>query len=120
MAFRRSLQKEVSALALEITERLIETTPVDTGWARASWIPSIGDPFVQPSGSSDSFTTGKQELGMAEVATQYNLLDGPIFITNNVPYIERLNEGSSPQAPAGFIEEAIKQAIDSVERRILG
>ena len=119
MEFKRSLEKEVSALVLDITEKLIEATPVDTGWARASWIPSIGEPADSPSGSRDSFTTGQQELGMAQVATQYTLSEGPIFITNNVPYIEKLNEGSSPQAPAGFIETAIKQSIEAAEGRIM-
>lgn len=31
-----------------------------------------------------------------------------IHLTNNLPYIKPLNEGSSHQAPAGFVEVAIE------------
>ncbi len=30
-----------------------------------------------------------------------------IYITNNLPYIRRLNDGYSKQAPAGFVERAV-------------
>ena len=36
---------------------------------------------------------------------------GPIYITNNVPYINSLNGGHSQHAPAGFVERAIVKAV---------
>lgn len=117
--FLRALQKEIKIIALDINEGLIDKTPVDTGWARANWIPSIGTPFEGPVGDPTSFDTGEQELGMAAVASQYQLSDGPVFITNNVPYIEQLNAGSSEKAPAGFIEAIIDRVVEDANRRIL-
>jgi hypothetical protein len=38
-----------------------------------------------------------------------------IYVQNNASYIKRLNEGSSTQAPAGFVEAAILFA-----RKIVG
>ncbi len=117
--FLQALQKEVKIIALDINEGLIDITPVDTGWAKANWIPSIGTPFQGPVGTRDSYDTAEQELGMASVASQYQLGDGPVFISNNVPYIESLNAGQSPQAPAGFIEAVIDRVVDDANRRIL-
>lgn len=117
--FNRKLQNEVKIIALDINEGLIDETPVDTGWARANWVPSIGTPFEGPVGDRDSFDTGEQEMGMAEVASQYQLSDGPVFITNNVPYIESLNQGHSAKAPAGFIEAIIDRVVEDANRRIL-
>jgi len=34
-----------------------------------------------------------------------------IFITNNLPYAKRLNEGWSTQAPANFVQAAIRRAL---------
>ena len=34
-----------------------------------------------------------------------------VHITNNVPYIEALNEGHSPQEAAGFVQRAIARAL---------
>ncbi len=118
-ALNKSIVREIKTLTLDITEGLIDGTPVDTGWARANWIPQIGDPFRDIVGDREAIDTSEQELGMAEVATQYDLLDGPIFISNNVPYIESLNEGSSDQAPAGFIEAVIEREVAKANQRIL-
>ena len=90
-------------------------TPVDTGWARANWIPSHGgDSPTTPAGS-------KLSVGVAEAALQagigsllsYKLLSGPVYVTNNVPYILRLNDGSSTQAAKGFVQAAITAAVVS-------
>ncbi len=46
---------------------------------------------------------------MAEIlAGKYR--GGRLFLSNNVPYISRLNDGSSGQAPAGFVQAAIARA----------
>ena len=104
-------------ITLDIVANLQETTPVDTGWARANWIPHIGAELdedlrgISPDDARISGDQGRQQSGIAQVATNYTLTDGAIFITNNVPYIERLNDGSSTQAPAGFVQAAIDKAV---------
>jgi hypothetical protein len=92
-------------------------TPVDTGWARANWLPSIGAPLgpgdtsgIRPE-TPNSASTTDQDSGLAKVATTYQTEKGPVHITNNVPYIVFLNEGSSKQAPSGFVQRAIRKAI---------
>ena len=102
-----------SALTLEITANLIEATPVDTGHARANWVPSVGAPHV---GDDEG---AAQSVGMAEVAA-YKLGDGPLNIANNVPYIDYLLLGSSSQAPAGWDVDAIDRAQATIQAEYTG
>jgi hypothetical protein len=105
----------VQRLALNINAELIEATPIDTGWARANWVPNIGSPFEGTAGTyllarGGLVDNSTRDSALVDIATSYRL--GPeIHQTNNVPYIELLNAGSSAQAPAGFVQAAILRAV---------
>lgn len=108
-------------LALEITADLQVNTPIDIGWARAGWTPTIGEPYqggrdLKPDPALVTVARARQAEGLNEVL-QYRLTDGPIWITNNVVYINRLNEGWSKQAPSGFVQTTIAQAVETVRAR---
>jgi hypothetical protein len=111
-------QEAVVDMALRIHGKLVEDTPVDTGWARSNWLPSVGVPRRETVGEPGSLDTGAAGLGQSEVV-DWKIADGPIYITNNVPYIRRLNAGSSTQAPAGFVESAIQTEVNKANRRKL-
>ncbi len=107
--------KFIKRLALNINAELIKATPVDTGWARANWVPNIGSPFEGTAGTradaeAGGVDTAAQQAGLAEIATTYKT--GPtVHQTNNVPYIELLNAGSSKQAPSAFVQSSIFKAV---------
>lgn len=103
----------ITRLTLEAVAQLVPDTPIDTGWARSNWVPSIGSSVDETTGTPENVSQAVQEAGLATVATQYRL-PNTVFISNNVPYITRLNEGSSAQAPAGFVQNAIARAIREV------
>lgn len=114
------VEKLIKKLVLDIVANLQAApteggTPVDTGWARANWIPQIGSPRERVAGSRDQAEAGNlpgdAAQGVAQVATGYTLAKGPVFITNNVPYILALDAGSSKQAPKGFVRRAIVKAV---------
>ena len=118
-------EQVVVALSVNISAELIERTPVDTGWARANWVPRAGKPFR---GGSQQISkeereaksrgrAGVQENSIASLTATYKLQQGPVFNSNNVPYIQVLNNGSSDQAPSGFIQQGIKAGVKSVEGR---
>jgi len=112
-------QRVIQRLTLEAHANVTEATPVDTGWARANWVPAIGEPFEETAGSAEQAADGRvsqaeAQLGLAEVATAYRIERGPVFISNNVPYIASLNDGSSDQAPTGFVQTAIADAVRTV------
>lgn len=124
----RFTAKVVKRLTLEAHANLVAApseggTPVDTGWARANWVPTIGAPAADTVGTQEqaaagNVNAGAAEAGLARVVTQYRLEQGPVFLTNNVPYIGFLNEGSSRQAPKGFVQLAIAKAVRTVNRQL--
>lgn len=107
-ALRSLIAQAAAGLVLEVTANLIEACPVDTGHARANFVPSIGEPAT----GEDS--GGAQAAGIAAVAA-YKLGDGDLHISNNAPYIDRLIAGSSSQAPAGWDLVAIDTAVQTVQ-----
>lgn len=111
----RSLKKFtedlMKALTLNVTANLREDNPVDTGWSRANWLNAIGRRVSGTVGSKESVDVQAQEASIAKVAASYTLDKGVIFISNGVPYIVALNEGSSKQAPAGFVQAGIFRAV---------
>ena len=104
----RVTARVVIKITLDITANLIQTTPVDTGWARANWVPSVGKMQQTTVGSADAVSAVAQTAGLSSVIGYRR---GRVFITNNVPYIEALNAGHSPQQPAGFVERGIQKAV---------
>lgn len=103
-----------------MTENLFNATPVDTGFARTNWIPSIGAPVTDTFGqrsvglvSDSAQTSGKASLN------SYQLSQGNLYVANNVPYIKTLNAGSSLQAPSAFVDTAVEQALIEFEGRVI-
>lgn len=116
-ALQAQIEKQIAqayvALVLEIVAELKKSpgqggTPVDTGHARANWVPSIGQPFAGEV-DTDADAVGRL-LG-------YRLEQGTLWISNNAPYIELLDLGYSHQAPPGFIEAAIERAVATIQLR---
>ncbi len=115
---RESTTKEIIALALQIHGELVDNppsgTPVDTGWASANWWPSVSTPASANTGRPGEGSVASREAQRAAGVTQvlsYKLGQGSIYITNNVPYIDRLNNGWSQQSPAGFVDRAVQVAV---------
>jgi hypothetical protein len=105
------VESTVIRLTLQLTAALVENTPVDIGWARAGWVPSIGQAYeggrdLSPDPVKVTQALVQQQQGEAKVLG-YRLADGPAWVSNNVAYINRLNEGWSKQAPAGFVQSTI-------------
>lgn len=106
----------MTQIAYEVVAELVERTPVDTGWARSNWVPRVGQPQVSVAGARTAVSQADQAQGLASLVT-YKLEAGAIYVTNNVPYIKRLNAGHSKQAPAGYIQESILRALRAVESK---
>lgn len=98
------------ALTLEVTANLIEDCPVKTGHARRNFVPSVGTPHT------DEDDGAAQQQGQAEVL-QYRIGDGPLYVANNVPYMDALVLGSSSQAAAGWDLVAVDRAVATIEQQ---
>lgn len=108
---------------LAIDQAVVLATPVDKGTARSNWLPGFDNPvsgqreaFVPGDGGSTGGANAQAAIDAAkELADGY---DGDqhksLHLTNNLPYIARLNEGSSTQAPELFVETAVGIAVGSI------
>lgn len=111
--------RAVTTVALAIAPVLVYATPVDTSRARANWRGSIGG---VPSDILYAFpdrpptpNTGAP-LGIRSITDAANRYAGGSYlaISNNTPYIQKLNDGWSSQAPAAFVQLAIVAGIRSL------
>lgn len=95
-----TLQKQV---ALDLFGRIVRRTPVKTGRARASWTIAVNRPdrSVQPEGHA-SYPPPTAGPVLVKVGDQ-------IWISNNLPYIVRLEKGSSRQAPQGMVALSVEE-----------
>jgi hypothetical protein len=96
-------------------------TPVDTGRARSNWIAQIGsapdtviDAYVPGSLGDTEAANTQAALDQAEAVIKNYKGGQEIHITNNLPYIQRLNDGWSSQAPANFVEQGVMEALQVV------
>ena len=110
----RFVERLMTKITLDIIANLVETTPVDTGWARANWIPELGLTDVPPAPRAEDQLVGSakgaQSAAASSVISGYTF-PGIIQVGNGVPYIGALNDGHSQQAPAGFVQRAINKAL---------
>lgn len=96
---------------LELFSGVIKATPVDTGRARGNWQTSPGSPAVGETERLDK--SGSEAIAEVEAKTPEGA--GQVtYLSNNLPYIMELEEGSSKQAPEGMV----KRNMDRVQKMV--
>lgn len=125
--------RRAGRIAVVLTRRLASPPPVgtprDTHFHSVNWIPTIGQPFdgtvgERPRSGVREFRRAsrvQQRAAIALVDQTYRSLDqGSVFVTNNAPAIQRLNNGYSGQTPSGFVQRAMSAAVSQVDREFGG
>ncbi len=100
-------------ITIELFSRVIEKSPVDTGRFRANWNCSISSPDLSTSESTDPSGSGAISKVTSTVVS-YTLNDQSVFLTNNLPYADRLENGWSKQAPNGMVRLSVMEIQNSV------
>lgn len=120
---RAATSHALSLLILNIYQGVTIGTPVDTGTARSRWIVSTGAPKFDTSQISRDRNTAvlrasvnysRNQNSAKRVANAYDIRKGKAFIANGAHWIVPLNEGSSAQAPARFVDKVIADAVRAV------
>jgi len=105
----KRVETNSNALKIKTSGAILQTvvlaTPVDTGRARGNWQVGLGTPISSVKNAADKSGSGAISQGISRAASAKSKQN--IYISNNVPYINRLNDGYSAQAPAGFVEQAV-------------
>ncbi len=105
-----SIAQFTKLVAFKVFTKTTMRTPVDTGRARASWNIVVGDSAdtsVEPLAKWDGFNDEAEADSIAS-AKANRIRPALVYtISNNLPYIVALENGSSKQAPAGMLRLAI-------------
>jgi hypothetical protein len=110
----RGLDETRRAVIIELYGSVIGDTPVDTGRARGNWQTTVGAP---KDGEIEKRTMASAR---AEVAANLGQLGDTVYMTNNLPYIEFLEEGSSKQAPIGMVRRNFLRIAALLKRKATG
>lgn len=116
----------IRKVALAVDTAVVIATPVDEGRARSNWqvtvdAPAQGviDAYEPGSEGSTGGANAQAAIDQAEEAIKEYEGGKPssaIYISNNLPYIARLNDGWSAQAPAGFVEKGVAVGIRTAQQ----
>lgn len=121
--FEDNVNRKTRRMGLTIDTLIVQAMPVDTGRAKSSVITSIGSPsFLETTQArypgkkgSTAGANARASIDQAKTVLNSRRIGEEIHITINIPYINRLNQGYSPQAKPDFIQTAIKDAMRDSE-----
>lgn len=105
-------QRVMRSFGIEFYRQVTIATPVDTGRARWGWNCSVGSPDLTiPAENKYNLDASRATKSFtAQVVSNADR----IYISNAVPYIGKLNDGWSSQAPARFVELCFTNAVDKL------
>ena len=103
----RTLDQGIRATILELSTAIIKDTPAKTGRARGNWQASIGR------GATGEVSVVNKRAGEAKAILNVNqkasvAVGDLYYLTNNVPYIERLEYGWSKKHPDGMVRKNLQ------------
>lgn len=111
---KRDIGRSLEKVGFKFFSLLQVLTPKDKGQAQGGWIIKL---------NSSAPSEWKPQKGL----NSYSLQSFPhgqikfnsmIWISNNVVYIQRLEEGHSQQKPYGFINDALRKTTFFIESEI--
>jgi hypothetical protein len=102
------LETLLRVTVLETDARLKQQSPVDTGRFRVSW--QIGQNAADGTPASEgSYGAGITPPRGSNYQSGQEKLGNYYSVHNNLPYAEPLAQGSSKQAPAGWVDRTARE-----------
>jgi hypothetical protein len=100
--------------ARSIVRYLVNITPVDTSQALSNWqarndfpVSFTVSPYFLGQGGSTQGQSAQAAYDEANAIISKAKPGEPIYLSNVLPYIKRLDEGSSTQHPGGFVHASV-------------
>lgn len=120
---QKNTDKRKRLTGLVIGSELVNETPVDEGRARSNWQASNSSPinnqipaYVPGKNGATKSENTQKALDQIKQSIDKNQENQSIFIVNNLPYIEPLNQGHSAQVSPGWIERSIERGNEAGEK----
>lgn len=110
-AFAEKTEDKISVavrkISLELFSRVILKTPVDTGRLRGNWQVAVGS---IPEGTLEvEDKAGTITISAADAATAGVQAGDVVYLANNLPYAQRIEDGHSSRAPQGMVALSIQE-----------
>lgn len=100
--------------AYEVAERVVRDTPVDTGFLRGNWQPSIGiEPTVQEKAADPSGAATMADIGLTFEGVQAG---DRVWLINNTAYGPFVESGTSKTPGRFFVADNVKAWPAVVEK----
>lgn len=97
-------EQVVRKTAIELQGGMIERSPVDTGRFKSNWQAGVGAINRATGDAPGSDAKGRTALAIATWKPGQT-----IYLTNNLPYANRLENGYSKQSPAGMVRLTVQE-----------
>jgi hypothetical protein len=114
-------------VATALEQQLVVETPVDTSKALSNWQVATGEqpqapipPYFAGLQGSTRASSAEAAINAANAALRAKKPGSSVWVSNLLPYIQRLNQGWSKQAPAGYVDAAIIKAQLVIANKDLG
>ncbi|MFT6347028.1 MAG: hypothetical protein ACJAYB_000009 [Psychromonas sp.] len=108
-----NINREVRKMALQLLTEFTIVSPVDTGRFRGNWYVGMDNRVTK----TDHNRRAPQAISEAQAILLGGSVLGDdfdsIYITNNLDYGPKLNDGHSLQAPARFVQIAIARIVNA-------
>lgn len=113
----------VGEIVGQLATRLDERSPVKSGRFRANWNYGLGAPDLSTSMATDKAGGATSSRIIAQIPEQAS---GQVhYLSNNLPYAMRLENGWSKQAPQGILSRTVvefqtfvDEAVAAAQRRV--
>ena len=120
----RNVERGMRRSGIQALQTASLATPVDTGFARGNWNPSIGKPdftlHERVGGDSPGINGGNAAAAHSNVMSKTALLNKwkinmlSIFIANGTPYILQLNDHNHSPQGSRMAEQAVLAAKNEI------
>jgi len=108
-------ESRIRRVALAAYREINRRSPVDKGTFRANWVASIDTIDRSSDVSKTRKDVNEAVTAATAVITNGATLGTTVYISNAVPYAGRLEDGYSPQAPAGVVAPALTTIRNALE-----
>lgn len=113
-----NVDQVVRKVTLDLARSVVLKSPVDTGRFRANWVFGVGAINTQTTDAVDK--GGQGTLSQLAASIGASKAGGQTYISNSLPYAERLEYGWSQQAASGMVRVTLAEFDAYVRRAVQG
>ncbi|WP_225784253.1 HK97 gp10 family phage protein [Xenophilus sp. Marseille-Q4582] len=113
-----NVEKATRMVVILAAQGLVMKSAVDTGRFRANW--QFGAGNLNPATTDATDKGGMATLSRLQAEIGAAPIGGILWVSNSLPYAQRLEDGWSKQAPAGMVRLTVQELPGAVAAYVRG